>query len=110
MYSWKQKFMRLIVFFDLPVTSKVDRRNYTRFRSFLLRDGYNMLQFSIYSRLCNGLDNVDKHLKRMESELPPEGSIRTLVLTDKQFSRMRLWVGEATIHEKKVDAQQLVLL
>ena len=102
--------MRLIVFFDLPVTSKVDRRNYTRFRSFLLRDGYNMLQFSIYSRLCNGLDNVDKHLKRMESELPPEGSIRTLVLTDKQFSRMRLWVGEATIHEKKVDAQQLVLL
>ena len=102
--------MRLIVFFDLPVISKVDRRNYTRFRSFLLRDGYNMLQFSIYSRLCNGLDNVDKHLRRMESELPPQGSIRTLVLTDKQFSRMRLWVGEATVHEKKVDAQQLVLL
>lgn len=102
--------MRVLVFFDLPVTNKEARRNYTRFRSFLLRDGYNMLQFSVYSRLCNGLDNVDKHLKRMESELPPEGSIRTLILTDKQFSRMRLWVGEPTVHEKKVNAQQLVLL
>lgn len=102
--------MRLLVFFDLPVTKKVHRRNYTRFRSFLLRDGYDMLQFSIYSRLCNGLDNVDKHLKRLEMELPPEGSIRTLVLTDKQFSRMRLWVGGPTVHEKKVNAQQLILL
>lgn len=63
-----------------------------------------------YSRLCNGLDNVDKHLKRLEMELPPEGSIRTLVLTDKQFSRMRLWVGGPTVHEKKVNAQQLILL
>ena len=102
--------MRVVIFFDLPVTSKVARRDYTRFRSFLLRDGYNMLQYSVYSRLCNGLDDVDKHLKRMESELPPEGSIRTLVLTDKQFSRMRLWVGEPTICEQKVTAQQLVLL
>ena len=69
-----------------------------------------MLQFSIYSRLCSGLDNVEKHLKRLEMELPPQGSIRSLVVTDKQFSRMRLWVGEPTIHENKVSAQQLVLL
>ena len=69
-----------------------------------------MLQFSVYSRLCNGLDNVEKHLKRLEMELPPEGSIRTLILTDKQFSRMRLWVGEPTFHENKVNAQQLILL
>jgi CRISPR-associated protein Cas2 len=110
MHSWKQQFMRVIVLFDLPVTSKKARRNYTRFRSFLLRDGYDMLQFSVYSRLCNGLDNVDKHLIRMERELPPEGSIRTIVLTDKQFSRMRLWVGVPSIHEKKVNAEQLVLL
>lgn len=69
-----------------------------------------MLQFSVYSRLCNGLDNVEKHLKRLDLELPPEGSIRTLILTDKQFSRMRLWVGESTVHENKVNAQQLILL
>lgn len=106
----RQQFMRLMVFFDLPVTTKAARRNYTRFRSFLLRDGYDMLQYSVYSRLCNGLDNVEQHLKRMENQIPSEGSIRTLVLTDKQFGRMQLWIGEPTVHEKKIMAQQLVLL
>ena len=102
--------MRILVFFDLPVTTKKARRRYTKFRQFLLKDGYDMLQYSIYCRLCNGLDNIEQHINRLEKEIPPEGSIRTLTLTDKQFGRMKLWVGEPTSREKKVKSQQLILL
>ena len=45
--------MRMIVFFDLPVKTKNERREATRFRNFLMNDGYHMLQFSVYARVCN---------------------------------------------------------
>ncbi len=105
-----QQFMRIVLFFDLPVTTRIARRHYTRFHAFLVKDGYDMLQFSVYSRLCNGMDQAQKHLVRIGQQLPPEGSIRTLCLTDKQFGRMRHWIGMPTQHEKKVSSQQLVLL
>lgn len=105
-----QQFMRIVLFFDLPVATKIGRRHYTRFHAFLLRDGYDMLQFSVYSRLCNGMDQSKKHLTRISQNLPPEGSIRTLCLTDKQFSRMQHWIGAPKLHERKVTSQQLILL
>jgi CRISPR-associated protein Cas2 len=51
--------MRMIVFFDLPTVTKEEKHNAARFRSFLQKDGYYMMQWSVYSRLCNGLDNVE---------------------------------------------------
>ena len=58
--------MRMIVFFDLPVKTKNERREATRFRNFLMNDGYHMLQFSVYARVCNGLDAVEKHRVRLK--------------------------------------------
>lgn len=75
--------MRMMVFFDLPVVSKSDRRAYTVFRRFLLNDGYDMIQFSIYGRILNGNDAEDKHMKRLLANLPPEGSVRVLTVTGK---------------------------
>lgn len=100
--------MRLIVFFDLPVKTKKDRKEYCRFRSFLLRDGYVMLQFSVYSRICNGIDAVEKHLEKLRNNLPPKGSIRALRVTEKQYARMEFLLGEKPFTEKKV-ADQLSL-
>lgn len=57
--------MRMIVFFDLPVQTKTERRHATAFRNFLLKDGYHMLQFSVYARVCNGNDAVKKHESRL---------------------------------------------
>lgn len=48
--------MRLLVFFDLPVKTKAERRSYVLFRRFLLRDGYDMIQFSVYGRILFGRD------------------------------------------------------
>jgi CRISPR-associated protein Cas2 len=103
------RFVWMFVFFDLPVGTKADRRWATRFRKFLKDDGFLMLQLSVYARVCRGEDAVQKHAQRVTKNLPPKGSIRTLQVTDKQYARMKLLLGEATFSEKKA-SQQLVLL
>lgn len=47
--------MRVIVFFDLPTVTKKDKKIAAEFRKFLLQDGYYMLQWSVYSRVCKGM-------------------------------------------------------
>lgn len=101
--------MWVMVFFDLPVGSKGQRRAATRFRNTLKKDGFMMLQYSVYARACRGQEGVDKHLKRVRSALPLEGSIRSLQVTDKQFGRMELLLGTAKKRESEA-ATQLVLL
>ena len=102
-------FMRIIVFFDLPVVKKSERKIYAQFRRFLLNDGYDMVQYSVYSRLCNGTDMTNKHLKRLEASLPDKGSIRCLTITEKQYEEMKFLVGRPTVKERKVNANQLSL-
>lgn len=101
--------MWVFVFFDLPVGTKTERRNATKFRNFLINDGYDMMQFSVYNRVCRGQDAVDKHLARLTKNLPPRGSIRALQVTERQFARMKTLVGDVKQHEKTA-TDQLVLL
>lgn len=101
--------MRMMVFFDLPTVTKAERRAYTIFRRFLLNDGYDMIQFSIYGRILNGNDAEEKHMKRLVTNLPPEGSIRVLTVTEKQYAGMKLLVGLPLFQEKKVNSNQIVL-
>ena len=101
--------MRILVFFDLPVVTRAERRAYTVFRRFLLNDGYDMLQFSVYGRILNGTDAEDKHLKRLVVNLPPAGSVRCLTITEKQFASMKMLVGLPLFQEKSVKAGQMLL-
>lgn len=104
-----RRYMRMLVFFDLPVVTKTERRAYTLFRRFLLNDGYDMIQFSVYGRILNGNDAETKHMKRLVDNLPPEGSIRVLTVTEKQFAGMKLLVGMPLFQEKAVKANQMLL-
>lgn len=101
--------MRLLVFFDLPTTTKAAKRAYVQFRRFLLNDGYDMIQWSVYGRILNGIDAEKKHLARLADNLPPEGSVRSMTVTEKQYAGMRLLVGMPLFQEKKVAASQMLL-
>lgn len=103
------RILWLFVFFDLPVGLKKERREASRFRIFLKDDGYMMLQFSVYVRVCRGEEAVGKHVQRVTKRLPAKGNVRVLQVTDKQYGRMRLLLGEAGKNEK-VAPQQMVLL
>lgn len=101
--------MRLLVFFDLPTITKADKRAYTLFRRFLLNDGYDMIQWSVYGRVVNGFDDSESHQKRLAKNLPQYGSIRFLQISEKQFANMKILLGERHLQEKTVNAAQMLL-
>ena len=104
-----RRYMRMLVFFDLPVVTKAERRAYTVFRRFLLNDGYDMIQFSVYGRIVNGRDAETKHMQRLVSNLPPNGSVRMLTVTEKQYASTKLLVGLPHFQEKAIKANQMLL-
>ena len=101
--------MRILVFFDLPVKTKPQRTAATRFRNFLLADGYHMIQFSVYARICNGTDSVAVHKARLYAALPPRGAIRMLVITEKQYSRIEILLGKPTQDDAPQQMEQLMI-
>ena len=99
------RFMRVLVFFDLPVLTAENRRAYTRFRKFLLKNGFLMLQESVYCKLAlNGtiVDNVHKNK-------PEEGLIQLLTVTEKQYAKMDIVVGDLKSEVLDTDERLVVL-
>lgn len=86
--------MWILAMFDLPTDTKRARRDYTQFRKGLLSDGFTMLQYSVYARHCPSKENAQVHVGRIEASLPPDGEVRVLTITDKQFERMLIFLGK----------------
>jgi CRISPR-associated protein Cas2 len=104
----ESKFMWLFVFFDLPTKTKKERRKYTQFRNHLLKDGFIMMQFSVYTRICKGDDSIETHKKRVKEHIPPKGNVRMISITDLQYAKMETLIGIKTV-EEKLEKKQLLL-
>ena len=87
------RFVWLFVFFDLPVGTKPERRDATRFRNFLKDDGFMMLQLSVYARYTPSEDAAEAHRKIVRAAVPPLGQVRIVALTDHQFGKMEVFYG-----------------
>ncbi len=103
------RFMRILILFDLPMVSKKDKKQYTDFRRFLIRDGYSMVQYSVYARICPNLDTVQTHIKRLEMSAPEHGAVRSIVVTNKQYAEAKIITGKWKPQEKMVREQQISL-
>jgi len=84
MYVSGYRLMWVVAMFDLPTDTKNARKAYTHFRKHLLDDGFTMLQYSVYARPCASKENAEVHVQRIERNLPPDGEVRILPITDKQ--------------------------
>lgn len=91
--------------FDLPVHTKKARKRYAQFRKALLEDGFSMLQYSVYARYCSGEEAAMTHRRRIRAALPPEGHVRVLGVTDRQFGKMENYVGQSRHSGEKPPAQ-----
>lgn len=87
------KIMWLFVFFDLPVVLRKDRKIAADFRKRLLKDGFRMMQFSIYIRHCASSESADVHSKRVKSNVPDKGQVSILQVTDKQYGNIQNFWG-----------------
>lgn len=88
------RFMRTIVSFDLPTLTAVQRRNYRKFVKFLKKQGFIMLQESVYVKLSLNQSSVDVTMRTLANNKPTEGSVIALTVTEKQFAGMTFLVGD----------------
>jgi len=89
------RILWVLVFFDLPTETKKQRKIYAIFRKNILKDGFQMFQFSIYMRHCSSRENADVHVKRVKKILPEKGHIGIMCITDKQFGMMEIFYGHS---------------
>ena len=102
--------MRLMLFFDLPVKTKRDRRVYANFRKYLISKGYMMIQYSIYVKLFANRDAVTNHVKLLKRELPKKGQIRIMMVTEKQYAKMEVILGGISRQEQRITRDALIVL
>ena len=101
--------MRVVVFFDLPTETAEERRDYRRFRAALLKNGFFMMQESVYSKIIlnNTAANVIKETVRKLKT--GTGLIQMLTVTERQFENMEFVLGkkQSTVVDT---AERLVVL
>ncbi len=88
------RFMRIVLFFDLPTTTAANRREYSKFRKYLIESGYLMMQQSVYSKLCLNTTAERFAINRLHANKPQGGIVQVLTVTERQFSRIENIIGE----------------
>jgi CRISPR-associated protein Cas2 len=106
----KFKMGWLVVAFDLPVGTKAQRKRATDFRKFLIDDGYQMIQFSVYARPCVTFARQQTHLDRLKGNLPPEGSVRAIFVTRSQWERSCVIQGSPASETEAEDLPEQIQL
>ena len=89
--------MWVLVMFDLPTETKLQRKAYSKFRKAMISDGFQMFQFSMYIRHCPSKENADVHQIRIKNNLPEKGHVGIMIITDKQFGLMEIFHGRSII-------------
>ena len=95
--------------FDLPVVSDKDKRNYTKFRDKIIDDGFIMIQYSVYVRICKNQDDIIKHISRIKAIAPPKGNVRLIQITEKQYEQMIMLRGRKFDDEEYTSDSLIVI-
>lgn len=105
----KRRYMRLILMFDLPTLSPEDKKDYRKFRKFLINEGFLMHQFSVYTKLLLNDTQTESMIKRVKSSSPNKGTITLLKVTEKQYARMIYLHGKKDVSYANSDKRIVYL-
>lgn len=101
--------MRVIVMFDLPVVTPAERREYTRFRKYLVKNGFLMMQESIYCKLAPNGSSADAIVENVKKNKPIKGLVQAMKITEKQYSKIEFIVGSHTTEVLENDSRLVFL-
>lgn len=101
--------MRVIVMFDLPTDTSLDRRHYRWFRKYLIDDGFVMMQESVYTKICINMHAVEKVEANVTKNKPPKGLVQMMTVTERQFAGMKFVVGESNNNYIQTDERMVIL-
>ena len=101
--------MRVVVFFDLPVLTEANRKDYRLFRKYLIKSGFMMVQESVYCKLALNGTAVNAIVDNVHKNKPEEGLIQLLTVTEKQYSKMDIIVGQVKSEVLDTDERLVIL-
>lgn len=101
--------MRILVFFDLPVITSENRRAYSKFRKHLLKSGFMMLQESVYCKLALNGTVANAIIENVHKNKPDQGLVQLLMVTEKQYAKMDIIVGDVKSEVLDTDERLVVL-
>lgn len=102
------RFMRVFVFFDLPTATAAERREYSRFRKSLIKEGFLMMQESVYVKLALNATTAQSVMQAVHKKKPSKGLVQMLMVTEKQFARMEFVLGE--YHSEIIDNEERLVI
>ena len=103
------RFMRVLVMFDLPTVTPENRRDYRRFRKFLIRNGFVMMQESVYSRILLTTSAEQGVISMLKRNKPPAGIVQVMSVTEKQFAKMECITGQYSSEVLNTDERLVIL-
>lgn len=101
--------MRVIIFFDLPVLTEQNRREYRAFRKMLIKSGFMMMQESVYCKLAQNSSAADAIVENVKKNKPSSGLVQAIRVTEKQYSKMDFIVGHGTKDILDTDERMVIL-
>lgn len=103
------RFMRILVMFDLPVKTTPERKEYTRFRKYLIKSGFLMMQESVYCKMSPNSTLADAVIENVRKNKPEKGLVQVLRVTEKQYAKMEFIVGEGKSEVLSSDERLVIL-
>lgn len=104
------RYMRLVLFFDLPVETAKQRKDYRLFRKFLIKDGFLPLQESVYAKLVVNDGAAGSAIARVRKHRPPAGLVQILKVTETQFATMEYITGKRPEYDEVDTMEELLVL
>lgn len=102
--------VNLVLTFALPTITEKDRKTYTYFRKYLIRNGYIMIQYSVYGKIFNNRDAARNHIKTLYKNIPLKGYIRIMLVTEKQYNKSIIIIGGKSNQEEILTVNPFVII
>ncbi|MFR5147649.1 MAG: CRISPR-associated endonuclease Cas2 [Eubacterium sp.] len=104
------KIMRMLCMFDLPVELSEERKAYREFRKNLIKEGFIMMQYSVYVRTCPSREYGIRLENRIRKFAPTQGNVRLITITEKQYNDMKIIVGSKKLNEEKIGSERFTVI
>ncbi len=104
----RDRVMRTMVFFDLPNVYLRDKKNYIKFRKYLINEGFIMMQESVYSKIALNSQQSGLLINRIRKNAPKKGIIQVMTITEKQYSQIEYIIGET--QNKIIDTEDKLIV
>lgn len=96
--------------FDLPVETEKEKRAYREFRKQLIKNGFVMMQYSVYIRTCPSREYTQRLENKIKKVVPSNGNIRLITITEKQYNDMKILVGSKSLKEAAIRSERMIVI